>query len=54
MDAKHEILLEQILGELRVQTRALQDLQRRMDGLERILSHPRDERKAANEGEARP
>lgn len=38
MDAKHEILLEQILEELRTQTRALRDLQKRMDELERTLS----------------
>jgi hypothetical protein len=38
MDAKHEILLEQMLEELRAQTRSLHDLQKRMDELERTLS----------------
>ncbi len=38
MDAKHEILLEQMLEELRSQTRALRDLQKRMDDLERTMS----------------
>jgi|GEM_PF-2282777 len=38
MDAKEEILLEQILEELRAQTRALHELQRRMDEMERTVS----------------
>ncbi len=38
MDAKHEILLEQILEELRTQTKALNDLRKRVDDLERTLS----------------
>lgn len=38
MDAKHEILLEQMLEELRSQTRVLRDLQKRMDDLERTMS----------------
>ncbi len=43
MDAKHEILLEQILEELRTQTRALKELQKRMDDLERIMSQGLDD-----------
>jgi hypothetical protein len=43
MDAKHEILLEQILEELRTQTRALRDLQKRMDDLERTMSQGLDD-----------
>lgn len=38
MDTKHEILLEQILDELRAQTKALQDLQIRMAEIEKALS----------------
>jgi len=38
MDTRHEILLEQMLEELREQTRALRELQVRMDRLEKTLS----------------
>lgn len=53
MDAKHEILLEQMLEELRAQTRSLQELQVRMDRLERALSNFRDGERALNEPERR-
>ncbi len=43
MEAKHEILLEQMLEELRTQTRTLQDLQKKMDALERTLSQGMDD-----------
>ena len=43
MDAKHEILLEQILEELRTQTRSLQELQRKVDALERTMSQGMDD-----------
>ncbi|MHC1709555.1 MAG: hypothetical protein AB9819_04015 [Methanomassiliicoccales archaeon] len=43
MDAKHEILLEQMLEELRAQTRALRELQKRMDDLERAMSQGLDD-----------
>ena len=35
MEVKHEILLEQMLEELRAQTRALQEIQRRLEEMER-------------------
>lgn len=38
MDTRHEILLEQMLEELRAQTTALHDLQGRMERLEKVLS----------------
>jgi polyhydroxyalkanoate synthesis regulator phasin len=53
MDAKHEILLEQILEELRAQTKALQELRSRVDGLERALSHDREAEKAISEADRR-
>lgn len=43
MDAKHEILLEQMLEELRAQTRALRDLQKSMHDLERTMSQGLDD-----------
>jgi len=42
MEAKHEILLEQMLEELRAQTAALQSIQRRLDELERGMSGATD------------
>ena len=42
MEAKQEILLEQMLEELRAQTRALQEIQRRLEEMERTRS-PRPE-----------
>ena len=38
MDAKQEILLDQMLEELKAQTRALRDIQKRMDDLEKSMS----------------
>ena len=38
MDTRHEILLEQILEELREQTKALNELRKRVDDLERTWS----------------
>jgi hypothetical protein len=46
MDAKHEILLEQMLEELRAQTRALYELQRRMDEIERTLARASEDAKS--------
>ena len=42
MEVKHEILLEQMLEELRAQTRALQELHRRLDEMERALTRSRE------------
>ncbi|MHC1680559.1 MAG: hypothetical protein AB9860_04835 [Methanomassiliicoccales archaeon] len=43
MEAKHEILLEQMLEELRTQSSALRDIQKRIDELERTLSQGLDD-----------
>lgn len=42
MEAKHEILLEQMLEQLRAQTAALQSIQRRLDDMERAVSGATD------------
>jgi hypothetical protein len=49
MDARHEILLGQILEELRTQTGLLLELQRRLDEMEKGLNH--DENVKMNVGE---
>lgn len=42
MDAKHEILLERILEELRAQTGALLEMNERLDRMEKVLSERGD------------